>query len=141
MANSDNVIRAGLTPKLRDVPNLIANLTYRSGGRESHVIKAKPHRDHRGPSCSIIYDPPIAEFSVLRTELGGPAPRGSVHEGIDGPSLLLVVEGCGRVSWSQNRDGDVDEESERTLTLRKGDVCFVGAGWDLELCEEAGNKL
>ncbi|TFK93123.1 RmlC-like cupin, partial [Polyporus arcularius HHB13444] len=28
MATSDNVIRAGLTPKLRDVPNLVAGLTY-----------------------------------------------------------------------------------------------------------------
>ena len=28
MANSDNVIRAGLTPKLRDIPNLVNTLTY-----------------------------------------------------------------------------------------------------------------
>ena len=31
MALSDNVVRSGLTPKLKDVPTLLAMLHYRSG--------------------------------------------------------------------------------------------------------------
>merc|ERR1712038_333673 len=32
MACSDNVVRAGLTPKFKDVPNLVSMLTYSMGG-------------------------------------------------------------------------------------------------------------
>ncbi|KAF8798497.1 RmlC-like cupin [Phlegmacium glaucopus] len=41
MANSDNVIRAGLTPKLRDIPNLISNLTYTASPPSKHVVEPK----------------------------------------------------------------------------------------------------
>ncbi|KAF8798466.1 RmlC-like cupin [Phlegmacium glaucopus] len=40
MANSDNVMRAGLTPKLRDIPNLISNLTY-TASPSKHVVEPK----------------------------------------------------------------------------------------------------
>ena len=39
MANSDNVIRAGLTPKLRDVPNLVSTLTYTPAPPSEHVVE------------------------------------------------------------------------------------------------------
>ncbi|KAF8631319.1 hypothetical protein AX15_002461 [Amanita polypyramis BW_CC] len=39
MANSDNVVRAGLTPKLRDIPNLVACLTYEPAPSSRHVVE------------------------------------------------------------------------------------------------------
>ncbi len=41
MASSDNVIRAGLTPKLRDVPNLLENLTYVAAEASKHFVTPK----------------------------------------------------------------------------------------------------
>lgn len=38
MANSDNVIRAGLTPKLRDVERLVGCLTYEAGEGGRHAV-------------------------------------------------------------------------------------------------------
>ncbi|KAI5990347.1 RmlC-like cupin domain-containing protein [Pisolithus marmoratus] len=49
MANSDNVIRAGLTPKPKDVPNLIDPLP--------------------GSPCTIIYVPPVPDFRVLSVKI------------------------------------------------------------------------
>ncbi|KAF8798446.1 RmlC-like cupin [Phlegmacium glaucopus] len=57
MANSDNVIRAGLTPKLRDIPNLISNLTYTASPPSKHVVEPKLKY-----SVPTLYDPPYPNF-------------------------------------------------------------------------------
>jgi mannose-6-phosphate isomerase len=153
MANSDNVIRAGLTPKLRDVPNLVANLTYNAVGPESHVVRPGAFRDsdtivdghpERGlvlPWYTSKYDPPIADFSVLRMNLS--LDRGEhTQKAVDGPSICIVTEGSGLVRWGRVGDGVTwdhfranwdkpFEDDERRMTLRKGDVFFVAAGWEV----------
>lgn len=112
MANSDNVIRAGLTPKLRDVPNLVAGLTYRSGEASEQTV---PPADFGEGKQSELYDPPIEEFSVAWVRV---LRQGVVkHREIDGPSIALVAEGAGRIVWS-------DDES---LSVGLGDVVFIGA--------------
>ncbi|KAE9402731.1 mannos-6-phosphate isomerase [Gymnopus androsaceus JB14] len=85
MANSDNVIRAGLTPKLRDIPNLVSGLTY---------VPAEATR-HPSPSSttSTLYDPPIPEFSVVQVKLEGQVKE--THPPVQGPSLTVVTEGKG----------------------------------------------
>ncbi len=90
MASSDNVVRAGLTPKLRDTDTLIEMCTYQSGSDRGRLqgeawSKSKPE------SGSSAYDPPIEEFSVVTTKLG----QGEevVNDAVDGPSIVLVLEG------------------------------------------------
>lgn len=63
MACSDNTIRAGLTPKFRDVETLCAMLNYSPGSKEDNIFKCK-----KDPSCpySNIYDPPVADFAVRK---------------------------------------------------------------------------
>jgi mannose-6-phosphate isomerase len=57
MACSDNVVRAGLTPKYKDVHNLVNMLTYSMGGPSIDV--GEPHTsDHR----IVRYTPPVPEF-------------------------------------------------------------------------------
>ncbi|KAI0257034.1 mannose-6-phosphate isomerase [Lactifluus subvellereus] len=56
MANSDNVIRAGLTPKLRDIPNLLGTLTYRSAcfapcGLHASVLPCQTIQPRRNLGC------------------------------------------------------------------------------------------
>jgi len=62
MATSDNVVRAGLTPKLRDVPTLISMLTYTSAPPHAQLLRPEPFDGSGGKT--MLYDPPIEEFSV-----------------------------------------------------------------------------
>ncbi|KAF9000627.1 mannose-6-phosphate isomerase [Cyathus striatus] len=116
MANSDNVIRAGLTPKLRDIPNLIAGLTYTPAEPSRHIVNPSsfPLSSASTSNSSILYDPPIPEFSVVQIIL---LPGGKEeHEGVKGPSVIIITAGQGRVEW--------DEEG---IEVREGEVLFVGA--------------
>ena len=127
MANSDNVIRAGLTPKLRDVPNLVSGLTYVASLPAKHTVDTRPFDLFTG-GVSILYDPPIPEFSVVQARLY--REKEERHRPVDGPSVAIVTEGAGLVKW---RMGSVVE----TLEVRMGDVFFIGAGTELDLLATA----
>ncbi|KAH9896782.1 mannos-6-phosphate isomerase [Cubamyces lactineus] len=123
MATSDNVIRAGLTPKLRDVPNLVAGLTYNAAPASKHLVSSQPFSSPAGAAAhSTLYDPPIPEFAVVRAAL--PAGARETHPPVDGPSIAIVTEGRGAVSWGA--------QGER-LEVAQGEVFFVGAGVGLEI--------
>jgi len=53
MANSDNVVRAGLTPKPRDVPNLITTLTYSAAPPSKHVVEPVSFPDRSKSQCVL----------------------------------------------------------------------------------------
>ncbi|KAG8906446.1 Mannose-6-phosphate isomerase [Tulasnella sp. 403] len=118
MATSDNVVRAGLTPKLRDVPTLTSMLTYTWGPADSQIMPPTPWRSTKS---TTIYDPPIEEFSVLLTKLGPQSLE--EHEAIDGPSILIVAGGDGVLKWKE-RDGTEGEVAFE----KEGAVFFLGAG-------------
>ncbi|KAK7460918.1 Mannose-6-phosphate isomerase [Stygiomarasmius scandens] len=124
MANSDNVIRAGLTPKLRDIPNLISGLTYVSAAPERHYVKPSPFPASSTSVKSELYDPPIPEFSVVQVKLSGEK-LDETHPPVDGPSLTVVTEGNGIVRW--------DENGGQSLDIKQGDVFFVGADTEVKL--------
>ncbi|RSH81318.1 Mannose-6-phosphate isomerase [Apiotrichum porosum] len=113
MATSDNVVRAGLTPKLRDVPTLVDMLTYEAGPAERQFLE--PTEFNRDPTTKI-FDPPIDEFSVLRTHLA--KDEVTTTRAIDGPSIAVVTAGEAIVSWGYEQD----------LIVTRGDVIFMGAG-------------
>ena len=87
MANSDNVLRGGLTGKHVDVPELLATLSFRQG--------APPRLAPRGADpLEVAYDTPAREFrlSVLRPAAGAyKSPRERSVE------ILLCTEGEARV--------------------------------------------
>ncbi|WWC64943.1 mannose-6-phosphate isomerase, class I [Kwoniella dejecticola CBS 10117] len=126
MATSDNVVRAGLTPKLRDVSTLIEMLTYESGPGNKQLLK--PINFNEQDDTSKLYDPPIAEFSVVKINL--PAGGKTPHRKIEGPSIAIITQGKGSVSASSNED-EVDFE--------RGQVIFIGA--DQEVQWEASEEL
>ncbi|KAF7323796.1 Mannose-6-phosphate isomerase [Mycena kentingensis (nom. inval.)] len=111
MANSDNVIRAGLTPKLRDIPNLVAGLTYEAAAPARHVVTPTPFR---GTTSSTLYDPPIPEFSVVQVRLDGG--KQETHPPLAGPSIAIATEGAVTLRW----DGE-------ELDVAQGEVVFIGA--------------
>lgn len=84
MACSDNVVRAGLTPKLKDVPTLVSMLTYETGKpalTEGRVVD----------DCLLRYAPPVRDFMVELIDV----PPGETYElpKVDSPAVLLTLEG------------------------------------------------
>ncbi|KAI8986867.1 mannose-6-phosphate isomerase [Trametes punicea] len=130
MATSDNVIRAGLTPKLRDVPNLVAGLTYTAAHASKHLV---PPQAFASASHSTLYDPPIPEFAVVRTVL--PPGARETHRPADGPSIAIVTEGRGAVAWGAGVGASANAGGR--LELSEGEVFFVSAEQSLEI--EAGD--
>lgn len=94
MANSDNVLRGGLTPKHVDVPELLRVLNF-TPTTESQ-LRAPTHHDGLG----LIYDTPTDEFAASMLtlgddQLGHEVDAPSRH---DGPQILLCAEGSTTVS-------------------------------------------
>ncbi|KAJ2156715.1 Mannose-6-phosphate isomerase [Coemansia sp. RSA 552] len=117
MATSDNVVRAGLTPKLRDVPVLVDMLTYDYGSPHAKLLRPQPY----GKSGhSSLYDPPIDEFAVVRSEL--PTGQTETIESADGPRILIVVEGRGSLATGGE-----------TQPLEPGFVYYVCPGTSIAL--------
>lgn len=112
MANSDNVIRAGLTPKLRDIPNLVNTLTYVAAPASHHVVKVQPFQN---TLTSTLYDPPISEFSVVSVILA--TSQTEAHGALDGPSIAIIAGGEGKLEWGGE-----------SLDITRGEVVFIGAG-------------
>jgi Phosphomannose isomerase type I len=52
---------------------------------------------YTGASEALLYDPPIEEFSVVRLELGLKGSK-ATFEPIQGPSIVLVTQGEGKIS-------------------------------------------
>ncbi len=127
MAASDNVVRAGFTPKFKDVKNLVQMLTYSYAPISEQKMKPVPYPAGSNSSSSnptsILYDPPIDEFAVVKTELADGGKE--TFEPVEGPSIVIVTEGKGSIG--------VGPKKER---LEKGWVYFVGATATLELRAE-----
>ncbi|KFD51617.1 hypothetical protein M514_07496 [Trichuris suis] len=98
MACSDNTVRAGLTPKFKDVQNLCRMLTYRMVSPKE--IKLTPKQDTS--KYLTTYDPPVKEFCVRRIEV--PRKENYVLDALNTCSIILVVEGCADVA-----EADVQE--------------------------------
>lgn len=66
MACSDNVVRAGLTPKFKDVDTLCEMLEYKGGAKEENIF---PCRQDPSDAYVTIYDPPVPDFAVARIQV------------------------------------------------------------------------
>ncbi len=106
MANSDNVLRGGLTPKHVDVPELMRVLDFSAGAVE--VLQGDEIRPGE-----VVYRTPAPEFRLSRLTLSS-EPLDLDH---DGPQVVLVVEGSATVT-----DGD-----GRTVEVARGHSVWVAA--------------
>lgn len=112
MANSDNVLRGGLTPKHVDVPELLRVLDFAPATED--VLRPETARD----GMELVYNTPAPEFAVsvlcidgehLNHEVDAP----SRH---DGPQILLCTEGA-----------TVVHAKSGTVTMEGGSAAWVAA--------------
>ncbi|PWZ01205.1 mannose-6-phosphate isomerase [Testicularia cyperi] len=120
MASSDNVVRAGLTPKLRDVETLVEMCTYQSGKGRGQM-QAHTWSKASGSGKALLYDPPIQEFSVAVCSIDTTA-ESQKHDAVQGPSILLLLDGEAEVGHTAG-----------SLRLQKGQLAFVGADTPVEI--------
>ncbi|KFA88612.1 mannose-6-phosphate isomerase, class I [Archangium violaceum] len=106
MANSDNVLRGGCTPKHVDVPELLRVLDFRCG-----PIGLVPAATTDG--VESVYPTPTDEFRLSRFQL---RPAVSARPERRGPEILLCTEGSARLS-----------SGGETLALPRGASVFVSA--------------
>ncbi|TGJ80023.1 hypothetical protein E0Z10_g8741 [Xylaria hypoxylon] len=134
MAASDNVVRAGFTPKFKDVQNLVDMLTYNYAPIEEQKMSPTEYpyavlnrAAYSSGSEAALYNPPIDEFSVIRSVLKGNGSK-VTFDPIDGPSIIICTSGQGKISV-----GTKIEE------IKEGYVFFVGATAELVM-ESEGEK-
>jgi len=109
MANSDNVLRGGLTPKHIDVPELMNILDFNP--LQPHIIKPQPD------SCCFTYPAPCEEFSltVMRGTDGEPQPANFAR---NAPALCVITEGKVCVETS---------DAAGSIVLKQGESAFIPA--------------
>lgn len=129
MATSDNVVRAGLTPKHRDVDVLCAMLTYNSFNGLDELL-TKPQKLVQRPAAAL-YRSPVPEFSVLRIELNGLEAEDECKNGEQfGKSILICTEGSATIKTT----------SEATFELNFGSVIYLPSNTTFTITNQSSNK-
>jgi mannose-6-phosphate isomerase len=111
MANSNNVLRGGLTPKRVDVDELLSVLTFECG--KPTVLELK--RD-RGSRTRARYVTPALEFELTRVQLN--SGESDVTGGTHGVELGIVLDGGVKIV---SRDGE-------NLDLKRGQSFLIPYG-------------
>lgn len=133
MASSDNVVRAGFTPKFKDVKTLTDMLTYSYAPIEAQKLEPTDYpyavlnvAAYSSGSSALLYDPPIDEFSVVKTDLRRTGAK-ATFDPIGGPSILVCTGGKGKITVGY-----------KTEEVQEGYVFFVGADAEC-IIENAGS--
>lgn len=107
MANSDNVLRCGLTSKHVDVDELLAIADFDPGGPPVLEAEAPEHR----------FAPPIPEFSLVRMVVERDQDPGEWTDcEVHGPEIVVTTAGPLTVECGTDR-----------LALASGQAAFIGA--------------
>ncbi|ANE52914.1 mannose-6-phosphate isomerase, class I [Flavisolibacter tropicus] len=117
MANSDNVLRAGLTDKYIDVPELLKHTEF--VGTVPQIIKAS--------GSETFYEAPVPEFGIYQYEVEAGYLKTLLT---DSAEIFLCLEG--EVSLTA---------AGASLSIRKGEAAFVCAQTEVELQSGAGGKV
>ncbi|HDI3031623.1 TPA: mannose-6-phosphate isomerase [Cronobacter turicensis] len=106
MANSDNVLRAGLTPKYIDIPELVTNVKFVA--KPAAQLLTQPEKD----GAALEFPIPVEDFAFSLHDLQS-QPQRLAQESA---AILFCVEGEAVLSKGDER-----------LTLKPGESAFVAA--------------
>jgi mannose-6-phosphate isomerase len=119
MAQSDNVLRAGLSPKHMDIPELLKVMS-----KQPYLPKLYPVQD--AFDSWTAYSVPVKDFMLSRIRLE----RVAQLPKIDGPKILLVLEGHLELS-----------NQTQTLKLHKADAVAIPAAEEAVLLSGKAHVL
>ena len=117
MANSDNVLRGGLTPKHVDVPELMRVLDFTAGPVE--ILDGTEVRPGE-----VVYPTPAAEFRLSRLALS----ERKLDLTHDGPQVVLVVEGSATATDPDGRTVKIDRGRSIWISAADQGVSITGTG-------------
>ncbi|MGZ0748711.1 mannose-6-phosphate isomerase [Kluyvera sichuanensis] len=106
MANSDNVLRAGLTPKYIDIPELVANVKFTAKPANQLLTQPAQHGE------ALEFPIPVEDFAFSLHALS--ASEATLAQ--DGAAILFCVDGESVLSKNDQR-----------LVLKPGESAFVAA--------------
>lgn len=109
MSNSDNVIRAGLTSKFKDIDSLLKVLKY--DFNPPQIIKAEERKN------ASIYQTDAEEFELKLFTL---SKNDTVVEKSFGPRIVLALKGELRIAY-------LDKEKLKSVMVLKGESVFLPA--------------
>uniref|UniRef100_A0A8D8L8Y4 mannose-6-phosphate isomerase n=1 Tax=Culex pipiens TaxID=7175 RepID=A0A8D8L8Y4_CULPI len=130
MACSDNVVRAGLTPKFKDVDTLLRLVSYEGAPAESKIYQPK-RMDGQPHTRTFI--PSVKDFAVAEVKVPAGVKQYSVTNRANG-CILLVCAGKGKLTAGAGQE----------LGLEFGKIVFVpgSVGDKLKLeIEDSGSEF
>jgi mannose-6-phosphate isomerase len=110
MANSDNVLRAGLTQKHVDVPELLKHVVFEE--TQPHLMSGKLQKD----GIETIYKSPAPDFELSKIEL---QKTQKYHAKAKTAQILMIIEGEAMI-----------REGETSLKCKKADSVLLTAEAD-----------
>jgi len=117
MANSDNVLRGGLTPKHIDVPELLKHTRFEA------VIPEILEGTQAGDAEKVYKSPaPDFELSCIQINISQPYKSAATHA----TDILLLLEGTAEATFAEGQ-----------FPLQKGDVFLAKAGATYQLTGNA----
>ena len=113
MANSDNVLRGGLTPKHVDVPELLKHVIF----KETHpkILKGQDV----GKACASVYKSPAPDFELSEVSLNDSDVYVSKANSVE---IYILLEGEAQL-----------RENTTSFSLKKGDCFIVLNGSEIEI--------
>lgn len=115
MACSDNVIRAGLTPKFKDVKSLLEMVNYNAESKSRKFFNPEICCD----GFSKLFIPPVPDFAVKEIRI--PAQEGVTRYQLNNwavGSILLVLQGEARLKVP--KEFQLDE-----VHVKQGSIVFI----------------
>lgn len=111
MACSDNVIRAGLTPKFKDVETLLEMLDFTGSTVEEKFFQSTPV----GP-YSELFKPPVNDFAVIQVKVPKTVQNYCIENRANG-SIIIVLKGNASAAF----------KGRELFELKEGSIVFVPA--------------
>ncbi|CAK9293979.1 unnamed protein product [Gordionus sp. m RMFG-2023] len=155
MACSDNVVRAGLTPKFKDISVLCGMLTYDMGPASSKILKPTPLQSKENNLDLYVkeYRPNVPEFVVQKIEIT-PQNKHLNDSGkylylnlppVQSASVMIVIEGQANYNLpssdllksfeapSNNKNSEDLDDLAPIHQLKSGAIIFMNASEPLHL--------
>ncbi|KAM7539194.1 hypothetical protein Aperf_G00000050860 [Anoplocephala perfoliata] len=133
MANSDNVVRAGLTPKFKDVSRLLDMLEYKAPITSSALRFAPLSPPKASTPVGVKLEsfvPPVSEFALDLIQFDRES-RGFSLPAVPTGSIIIFLRGQG-IAKSTSSDPTCPEE----IKFGPGHVYFVAADTTVNLVSE-----